>query len=285
MTTLLSRDIGDQLGRIGRHWGWLVFFGILMVAAGICAVAWPGPTVVVLAVLFGIQIIVSGIFSFINAFAADESGGMRVWNVILGLLGIVIGLYAVRHIIVSVVALALLVGIYWVAYGIAQIYAAIAHRELPHRGWMGFHRRAECGRRDHRDRMAGPVAGHPGPRARRLADHLRHHGDHAGVPRSVGHQPRAARGHQPRLTCPAALGVDRPGSRHRISGTGRPGLTQAAMSVPRRACHECRGVKRQLSRPRPVMQVITTKLWQATVPGAALGQQHAGRPPARVVHA
>ena len=41
-------------------------------------------------------------------------------------------------IIVSVVALALLIGIYWVAYGIAQIYAAIAHRELPHRGWMGF---------------------------------------------------------------------------------------------------------------------------------------------------
>jgi len=138
MTTPLSRDIGDQLGRIGRHWGWLLFFGILMVAAGVCAVVWPGPTVLVLAILFGIQIIVSGIFSFINAFAADESGGMRVWNVILGLLGIVIGLYAVRHILVSVVALALLIGIYWVAYGIAQIYMAIAHRELPHRGWIGF---------------------------------------------------------------------------------------------------------------------------------------------------
>jgi uncharacterized membrane protein HdeD (DUF308 family) len=138
MTTPLSRDIGDQLGRLGRHWGWLLFFGILMVAAGLCAVVWPGPTVLVLAVLFGIQLIVSGIFSFINAFAADESGGMRVWYVILGLLGIVVGLYAVRHIIVSVVALALLIGIYWVAYGIAQLYTAIAHRELPNRGWMGF---------------------------------------------------------------------------------------------------------------------------------------------------
>ena len=84
MSTPLSRDLGDQLGRIGRHWGWLLFFGILMVVAGIFAVAWPGPTVLVLAVLFGIQILVSGIFSFINAFAADESGGMRVWNVILG---------------------------------------------------------------------------------------------------------------------------------------------------------------------------------------------------------
>src|SRR5215469_1774808 len=135
MTTPLSKDIGDRLGRLGRHWGWLLFFGVLMVVAGIFAVAWPGPTVVVLGVLFGIQILVSGIFSFINAFAADESGGMRVWNVILGVHGIVIGLYAVRHIIVSVIALALLIGIYWVVYGSAQIYAAIAHRELPHRGW------------------------------------------------------------------------------------------------------------------------------------------------------
>ena len=138
MTTPLRRDIGDELGRIGRHWGWLLFFGILMVIAGVFAVAWPGPTVVVLAILFGIQILVSGIFSFINAFATDESGGMRVWNVIIGILGIVIGLYAIRHIIVSVVALALLIGIYWVAYGISQIYSAIAHQEAPHRGWMGF---------------------------------------------------------------------------------------------------------------------------------------------------
>lgn len=138
MTTPLRRDVGDELGRIGRHWGWLLFFGVLMVVAGIFAVAWPGPTVVVLAVLFGIQILVSGIFSFINAFATDESGGMRVWNVIIGILGIVIGLYAIRHIIVSVVALALLIGIYWVAYGISQIYSAIAHQEAPHRGWMGF---------------------------------------------------------------------------------------------------------------------------------------------------
>jgi uncharacterized membrane protein HdeD (DUF308 family) len=138
MSTPLSRDIGDQLGRLGRHWGWLLFFGILMVVAGVFAVAWPGPTVIVLAVLFGIQIIVSGIFSFINAFAVDESGGMRVWHVILGILGIVIGLYAVRHIIVSVVALALLIGIYWVAYGISQLYNAIADKGAPNRGWMGF---------------------------------------------------------------------------------------------------------------------------------------------------
>lgn len=139
MSTPLTRDFAGGLARLGRHWGWILFFGILMVVVGIIALAWPGPTVIALAVLFGIQLIVSGIFSFIAAFAnADASGGTRVMSAILGLLGILIGLYAVRHILVSVVALALLLGIYWVANGIVELYNAIAHSEQPHRGWMAF---------------------------------------------------------------------------------------------------------------------------------------------------
>jgi uncharacterized membrane protein HdeD (DUF308 family) len=138
MSTPLSRDYADILARLGRHWGWILIFGILMVVVGVIALAWPGPTVIVLAVLFGIQIIVSGIFWFISAFTRGESGGARVLSVILGLLGILIGLYAVRHIVVSVVALALLIGIYWVANGITELYNAIAHREQEHRGWTAF---------------------------------------------------------------------------------------------------------------------------------------------------
>lgn len=139
MSTPLSRDYADLLGRLGRHWGWILIFGILMVVVGVIALAWPGPTVIALAVLFGIQLIVSGIFWLIGAFArGGESGGARVMSAILGLLGILIGLYAVRHIVVSVVALALLIGIYWVANGIAEVYNAITHHEQEHRGWMAF---------------------------------------------------------------------------------------------------------------------------------------------------
>jgi uncharacterized membrane protein HdeD (DUF308 family) len=139
MSTPLSRDYADLLSRLGRHWGWILIFGILMVVVGVIALAWPGPTVIALAVLFGIQLIVSGIFWFIGAFSrGEESGGARVMSAILGLLGILIGLYAVRHIVVSVVALALLIGIYWVANGIAEIYNAITRHEQEHRGWMGF---------------------------------------------------------------------------------------------------------------------------------------------------
>lgn len=134
-----SPDVAGLLARLGRHWIWLLFFGILMLLAGVLALAWPGPTIIALAVLFGIQLLVTGIFQLVAAFAStDVTGGTRVMSAILGLLGILIGLYAVRHILVSVVALALLLGIYWVANGIVEIYNAIAHSEQPHRGWTGF---------------------------------------------------------------------------------------------------------------------------------------------------
>ena len=66
------------------------------------------------------------------------SGGVRVLNAVLGLLAFVVGLYAVRHVLVSVVALALLLGIFWIINGFVEIFGALTNRESTHRGWTGF---------------------------------------------------------------------------------------------------------------------------------------------------
>ena len=132
-------DIADSIASLGRHWIWLLSFGILTLIAGVAAVAWPGPTVIAIAVLFGIQLVVVGIFQLVSAFAGTGlTGGVRVMNAVLGLFAFVVGLYAVRHVLVSVVALALLLGIFWVVNGFAEIFSALAHRDNPHRGWRGF---------------------------------------------------------------------------------------------------------------------------------------------------
>ena len=132
-------DAADWIAAIGRHWIWLLTFGILTLLAGVAAVAWPGPTVIAIAILFGIQLVVVGLFQFVSAFAgSDLTGGVRVLNAVLGLLAFVVGLYAIRHVLVSVVALALLLGIFWVINGFVEIFGALAHRESPHRAWTGF---------------------------------------------------------------------------------------------------------------------------------------------------
>src|SRR5262245_50415955 len=138
MVTGMRGDPADLMARVGRHWGWVLAFGIITAALGILALVWPGRTLLVVAVLFGIQLIVMGIFRFVSAIASDDlTGGTRVLQALLGVLSLIIGLYAVRHIFVTLLALALLLGIFWIISGAVELFMAISHREMPHRGWNG----------------------------------------------------------------------------------------------------------------------------------------------------
>jgi len=137
--TRLKRDPADMLGRVGRHWGWVLFFGIITLVLGILALAWPGHTLIAIAVVFGVQLVVMGVFRFVASFAyPDLSGGTRVLYALLGVLSLIIGLYALRHVLITIVALALLLGIFWVVNGTTELFTAISQRELPNRGWNIF---------------------------------------------------------------------------------------------------------------------------------------------------
>ena len=94
-------------------------------------------TVLDFAVLFGLQLVIAGIFRFDAAFAIDEApGGARVLMALLGVLSFIIGLYALRHINVTIVALALLFGIFWSVHGSIELFTALSQRDLPERGWI-----------------------------------------------------------------------------------------------------------------------------------------------------
>jgi uncharacterized membrane protein HdeD (DUF308 family) len=139
MNRELRTDAADMLASIGRHWGWLLAFGIVTLLAGLLAIAWPGRTIVVIAVLFGIQLIVAGIFRFVAAIADDgESGGTRALLALLGVLSFVVGLYAVRHILITIASLALLLGIFWIVNGTIETFTALSDRGMPGRGWTVF---------------------------------------------------------------------------------------------------------------------------------------------------
>ena len=135
----LRGDPADMVARVGRHWGWVLGFGIVTFVLGILALAWPGRTLIVVAVVFGAQLVVMGIFRFVSAFAsADLTGGTRVLLALLGVLSLIIGLYAVRHVLVTLLALALLLGIFWVVNGTIELFSALSHREMQGRGWTAF---------------------------------------------------------------------------------------------------------------------------------------------------
>ncbi|MGH3939808.1 MAG: DUF308 domain-containing protein [Pseudonocardiaceae bacterium] len=81
-------EVASQLGRVGSARSWKITYGILTIIAGLLVVAWPGATVVVIAVVFAVQLLVLGIFWLVAAFAAhDASGGGRALLAILGVGG------------------------------------------------------------------------------------------------------------------------------------------------------------------------------------------------------
>jgi uncharacterized membrane protein HdeD (DUF308 family) len=138
MTQPLRPDPADLLGRLGRHWGWALAFGIITVIAGLLALAWPGPTLLVIAILFGIELVWLGVFRFVAAFGHDLNAGSRILYALLGVLSLIIGLYALRHIFITLLALALLLGIFWTVNGAVELFTALSHAEVPHRAWLIF---------------------------------------------------------------------------------------------------------------------------------------------------
>jgi uncharacterized membrane protein HdeD (DUF308 family) len=129
----------DMLARLGRHWGWVLAYGLITVLVGIAVLAWPSATLLVVAVLFGVQLIVSGIFRFVAALASgDVTGGTRVLLALLGVLSVVIGLWAVRHVLLTLLALVVFLGIFWVVNGAIEVFTALAQRGMPERGWTAL---------------------------------------------------------------------------------------------------------------------------------------------------
>jgi uncharacterized membrane protein HdeD (DUF308 family) len=139
MAQTQSTDISDLMTEVARHWGWVLGFGILTLIVGVLVIIWPGETVLIAAILFGIQLVVAGIFRFVAAFVAPiEQAWVRVLTALLAILSFIVGIYLLRHPYYTVVILAVLLGIYWLIHGVIDLFTAIGHRELQNRGLTIF---------------------------------------------------------------------------------------------------------------------------------------------------
>jgi uncharacterized membrane protein HdeD (DUF308 family) len=128
-----SDDARDVLGRIGESWAWVLAFSVATLIFGVMVMAWPSATVKLVALLFGLQLFVGGLFSLVRAFTRGGEGS-RVLLAVLGVLGILVGIFVLRHLFQTVVILVILLGVYWVLHGIIEFFVAIDQRGAPARG-------------------------------------------------------------------------------------------------------------------------------------------------------
>jgi len=121
-------------------WTTAILSGLLAVVLGIVILAWPQPSVVAAAALFGVYLVVSGIALVILAFSLPASGGSRFLNFISGIASVALGILAFRHFGegYAVLLLAIWVAAGFIIRGVFVTASAISVPQFPGRGWAIF---------------------------------------------------------------------------------------------------------------------------------------------------
>ena len=125
-TTPAPAELRRDLRQVGTL---LIAAGVLGTIAGILAIVYPGMTLLALALIAGINLMLLGVMSLVDAFSGDGDTTTRVLAAVLGLLGIIAGLVVIRRPGESLLAILLVVGIWFVVTGLVDFIRAFANVE------------------------------------------------------------------------------------------------------------------------------------------------------------
>ncbi len=118
----------DMLDYLQRSWWIFLLRGIAAIGFGIMAFVWPGLTLAVLVIFFGVFVLVDGVFGLIDAVRHRDRMG-RVWPLVLeSALGIVVGLLTLFWPGITVLVLLMFIAAWAVAGGLLRIILAFQIR-------------------------------------------------------------------------------------------------------------------------------------------------------------
>jgi uncharacterized membrane protein HdeD (DUF308 family) len=127
-------DAGIQAARAfssasaGPVFGHLLF-GLLDLAAGVVALAWPGITTIALVLVIAVWAFATGFLEIAAAFGDGESAGLRAYLVLSGLVSIALGVVLSAGPDIGAVTLALVFGLFAIVYGVSQLVLASQTRK------------------------------------------------------------------------------------------------------------------------------------------------------------
>ncbi|MFE7276061.1 HdeD family acid-resistance protein [Streptomyces sp. NPDC057623] len=119
-------------------WQVVLGTGVCSLVLGVLVLVWPDAPLFVSGVLFGLYLLISGVFQLVSAFGTHRTTSLRVLAFISGILSVVLGLFCFRRPMQSILLLALWIGIGWLIRGISQLLAAASDKSMPARGWQIF---------------------------------------------------------------------------------------------------------------------------------------------------
>jgi uncharacterized membrane protein HdeD (DUF308 family) len=126
---------GYRLAATGRWPLLAVGEGALGMVVGVVVLTWPGPTAEVLATLFSIQLLTTGVLQLVAAASGATTTAARALAAGLGTLSVLVGLLCLRAPLQTTVVLGLLIGIAWVLGGVLRIAQGVSAPRGTPRGW------------------------------------------------------------------------------------------------------------------------------------------------------
>ena len=138
MSSQVEMEADDNmLAAVGRIWWLLLFGGLISLLVGIIVVFNREGSVQLLAILFAIYLIISGLFEIVRSFASGLTGGTRALLLITGVLSVTLGVFAIRYSGENAVdLLGIFVGIAFLFRGFASLFTGFDSKEG--RGWNIF---------------------------------------------------------------------------------------------------------------------------------------------------
>lgn len=122
---------------VKKSMGWSIGLSVLMIVAGILAIASPLAAGIAVNLLVGWLLIFSGCAHLAFAWYAHTGGGV-VWELLVGILYIFIGVYLLMHPLAGLMSLTIALAIYLFLETILEFVMGFTLRPLPGSGWLVF---------------------------------------------------------------------------------------------------------------------------------------------------
>ena len=124
--------------RVSRTYssGHLRILGGIDIVAGLIALAWPGVTVLVLALIFGLLLLLAGVVAIGIGSAVRRAGGSPTATWVIGGVAVIAGLICVFHPGAGVWAIALGCSLWFLLTGVGDLLVAAV--SPAHRVWFGI---------------------------------------------------------------------------------------------------------------------------------------------------
>jgi uncharacterized membrane protein HdeD (DUF308 family) len=117
--------------------GWSIGLSVLMIVAGILAIASPLAAGIAVNVLVAWLLVFSGGAHLVFGWHTRSAGGF-LWELLVGILYIFIGVYLLMHPVAGLISLTIALAIYLFLEAILEFVLGFTLRPLPGTGWLIF---------------------------------------------------------------------------------------------------------------------------------------------------